>query len=200
MAAVQAFCDRTMLIHDGEQRYLGDPEEAALRYYRLNFADARDPTHPGADGFGPDVAIVDAWLEDLHGRRTDDLEQGEGFQINLIVEARAHLPAPGIAMELLNVDDVSVLGFGESLERDDGSPTPLYPGERVRMTAEVDRALVPGRYSILCSMARSREKGDDALRDLRVLEFLIKGRDPMPGMVMVRANVRAELEHGAGTT
>jgi ABC-2 type transport system ATP-binding protein len=200
MAAVQAFCDRTMLIHDGEQRYLGDPEEAALRYYRLNFADARDPTHPGADGFGPDVAIVDAWLEDLHGQRTDDLEQGEGFQINLIVEARAHLPAPGIAMELLNVDDVSVLGFGESLERDDGSPTPLCPGERVRMTAEVDRALVPGRYSILCSMARSREKGDDALRDLRVLEFLVKGRDPMPGMVMVRANVRAELEHGAGTT
>jgi ABC-type polysaccharide/polyol phosphate transport system ATPase subunit len=38
MAAVQAFCDRAMLIHDGEQRYLGDPEEAALRYYRLNFS------------------------------------------------------------------------------------------------------------------------------------------------------------------
>jgi ABC-type polysaccharide/polyol phosphate transport system ATPase subunit len=32
MATVQAFCDRAMLIHDGEQRYLGDPEEASLRY------------------------------------------------------------------------------------------------------------------------------------------------------------------------
>src|SRR5437868_11006877 len=27
MSAVQAFCDRAMLIHDGRQRYLGDPEE-----------------------------------------------------------------------------------------------------------------------------------------------------------------------------
>ena len=45
MATVQAFCDRAMLIHDGEQRYLGDPEEATLRYYRLNFVGDR-PTAP----------------------------------------------------------------------------------------------------------------------------------------------------------
>ena len=43
MATVQAFCDRAMLIHDGEQRFLGDPEEAALGYYRLNFAGYRRP-------------------------------------------------------------------------------------------------------------------------------------------------------------
>ncbi|MFZ0041627.1 MAG: Wzt carbohydrate-binding domain-containing protein, partial [Solirubrobacteraceae bacterium] len=158
----------------------------------LNFADARDPGE--ADGSGPDVAVVDGWLEDLGGTRRDDLEQGEGFRVNLLVEAHAHLPAPGIALELLNVDDVSVLGFGDSLERDDGSPTPMRAGDRLRVSAEIDRALVPGRYSVLCSMSRSREKGDSALRDLRVIEFLVKGRDPMPGMVMVRADVRAALE------
>ena len=52
MATVQAFCDRAMLIHDGEQRFLGDPEEAALGYYRLNFAgyrkaEADDRPRPG---------------------------------------------------------------------------------------------------------------------------------------------------------
>jgi ABC-type polysaccharide/polyol phosphate transport system ATPase subunit len=67
MASVQAFCDRAMLIHDGEQRFLGDPEEAALRYYRLNFAGGHDPG--GSDGSGPDVDLVDVWLEDLDGRR-----------------------------------------------------------------------------------------------------------------------------------
>ena len=40
MATVQEFCDRAMLIHDGELRYIGDPEETALRYYRLNFGGA----------------------------------------------------------------------------------------------------------------------------------------------------------------
>src|SRR5215208_309625 len=37
MATVQSICDRAMLLHDGELRYAGDPEEAALRYFRLNF-------------------------------------------------------------------------------------------------------------------------------------------------------------------
>ena len=44
MATVQGLCDRAMLIHDGELVYLGDPEEAALRYYRLNF---HTPMKPG---------------------------------------------------------------------------------------------------------------------------------------------------------
>src|SRR5439155_3413968 len=39
MATVQALCHRAMLIHDGELSYIGEPEETALRYYRLNFAD-----------------------------------------------------------------------------------------------------------------------------------------------------------------
>ncbi len=198
MATVQAFCDRAMLIHDGEQRYLGDPEEAALRYYRLNFAGAHDPG--ATDGSGPDVAVVDAWLEDPRGRRLQDLEQGEGFRVNVVVEARAHLPAPAIALELLNVEDVSVLGFGKALESDDGMPIPLRSGQRVRLSGAVDSALVPGRYSLLCSMSRSREKGDDALRDLRVAEFLVKGRDPVPGMVMVRARVDAAVQDGAVAT
>jgi ABC-type polysaccharide/polyol phosphate transport system ATPase subunit len=194
MASVQAFCDRAMLIHDGEQRYLGDPEEAALRYYRLNFAGGHDPG--GANGAGADVELIDVWLEDLEGHRVTDIEQGNGFRFNLIAEARRDLPAASIGFELLNVDDVSVLGFGEAFERDDGTPIPFRTGERVRFSAELDRALVPGRYSLLCSMSRSRDKGDDALRDLRVIDFLVKGTDPMPGMVFVRASVQATVESG----
>jgi ABC-type polysaccharide/polyol phosphate transport system ATPase subunit len=192
MATVQAFCDRAMLIHDGEQRYLGDPEEAALRYYRLNFASAHDPG--SADGSGPDVGLVDVWLEDPAGRRLTDLESGQEFRFNAVVEAHRDLPAPAIAFELLNVDDVSVLGFGEAIETEDGSPRPLRRGERIRLSVALDCALVPGRYSVLCSMSRSHDRGDDALRDVRVLEFLVKGSDPMPGMIFVRANVQARVE------
>ena len=41
MATVQTLCDRAMLIDDGELRYIGEPEETALRYYRMNFARRR---------------------------------------------------------------------------------------------------------------------------------------------------------------
>src|SRR3954447_22427340 len=49
MATVQGLCDRAMLIHDGTVRHLGDPEEAALAYYRLNFA-AETDTAPRPGG------------------------------------------------------------------------------------------------------------------------------------------------------
>jgi ABC-type polysaccharide/polyol phosphate transport system ATPase subunit len=192
MAAVQAFCDRAMLIHDGEQRFLGDPEEASLRYYRLNFAGAHDPGSP--DGSGPDVALADVWVEQPVGRRVENLQVGHGFRFNLVALARRELPAPTLGFELLNVDGVSVLGFGEALEGDDGSPTAVRAGDSIHFSAEIDRTLVPGRYSVICSIARSRDRGDDALRDLRVIDFLVKGSDPMPGMIILRPDVRASVE------
>jgi ABC-2 type transport system ATP-binding protein len=191
MAAVQAFCDRAMLIHDGQQRYLGDPEEAALRYYRLNFTGAHDPG--GSDGSGPDVELEDVWLEDGDGRRVQNVVEGQGFSFHVVARARRHLPAPGIGFELLNVSDVPVLGFGKAFEDERGDPLPVAAGQRVRLSAELESALVPGRYTVLCSMARSRDAGDDAIRDLRVLEFLVTG-NPMPGMVLVSADVSARVD------
>ncbi len=38
MTTVQTLCHRAMLLHDGELRYIGEPEDAALAYYRVNFA------------------------------------------------------------------------------------------------------------------------------------------------------------------
>ena len=197
MAAVQDFCDRAMLIHDGEQRYLGDPEEAALRYYRLNFADAHDPTT--GNGGRPDVELADVWLEDLDGARLGDPPHGRPFRFNLIAQANVDLPAPALAFELLNVDDVCVMGFGAALETEDGAAIALTAGRRLRVSVELDQPFVPGRYAVLCTMARSRKRGDDALRHRRVIDFLITGTDPQPGMVLVSANVRATVEPGAGT-
>ena len=76
MATVQSFCDRALLLHDGELRYLGDPEETALRYYRLNFGGG---AHATAAAAVPDVnvRVADAWLENAAGERVENVEQGE---------------------------------------------------------------------------------------------------------------------------
>src|SRR5512132_228035 len=34
MTAIESYCDRAMLLHDGEQRYIGAPQEVGRRYYR----------------------------------------------------------------------------------------------------------------------------------------------------------------------
>jgi ABC-2 type transport system ATP-binding protein len=191
MATVQAFCDRAMLIHDGEQRFLGDPEDAVLRYYRLNFAGAENGASGGEEA---DVRLVDAWLEDLNGARVQDVEEGQSFRLKLVVEARRDLPKPLVGIELLNVDDVTVFGFGKAIEESEGVPRSVRAGERVTISAEIDTQLVPGRYSVLCSISRTGATGDDALRDVRIADFLVKGSDPMPGMIFVRAQVDASVE------
>jgi ABC-2 type transport system ATP-binding protein len=191
MATVQAFCDRAMLIHDGEQRFLGEPEEATLRYYRLNFSGT---SHATGDDVESDVRLLDVWLEDEDGARIEDVAQGRRFRFNLMIEAERELPAPSFGFELLNVDDVSVFGFGTALEHPDGTPRPMKPGQRLKFAAEIDNELVPGRYAVVGSISRSRNQGDMVMHDLRMTDFLVTGKDPMPGMVFVRVSVDATIE------
>ncbi len=73
MATVQSLCHRAMVLHEGEIDYVGDAEDAAVRYYRLNFGRA-SPSVTSEDGEpGPvlDVhaRVVDATLRDEAGAR-----------------------------------------------------------------------------------------------------------------------------------
>src|SRR5207248_595576 len=96
MATVQAFCDRAMLIHDGEQRFLGEPEEAAMRYYRLNFGapSAMDNGGTAVDVPDVNVRLEGVWLEDEAGQRVDNVEQRKRFRLHFRARARRELVDP----------------------------------------------------------------------------------------------------------
>src|SRR5689334_5677938 len=49
MTTVQTLCHRAMLLHDGELQFIGEPEDAAIAYYRVNFA-AGEIGKPGPKG------------------------------------------------------------------------------------------------------------------------------------------------------
>ena len=78
MATVQSLCDRAMLLHDGELRFIGDPEDAALRYYRLNFADGERTGPATAGSASPDVNVAHRRRPagDAAGERVENVEQG----------------------------------------------------------------------------------------------------------------------------
>jgi ABC-2 type transport system ATP-binding protein len=191
MATVQGLCDRAVLLHDGELRYAGDPEEAALRYYRLNFAGATAGT--ASDGAVPDVnvRVIDAWLEDPDGARVENVEQGEPIGIGLVLEARRELESPVFGLHFLNADGAPVFGFNRPLG---GDADTVPAGGRVRIAGRIDNALLPGRYFVSCMVSRNRAQGDLALHVLRLLDFVVYGTRPGPGDVSVRADVEAELE------
>src|SRR5579859_5016109 len=194
MGAVQQFCDRGLVLHDGEVRFVGDPEEAALAYFRLNFGGG------GGGGVGgvPDVNVrlVDVWLEDTDGQRVENVEQGHPINFNVLVEARYDLDRPAFDFHVINQDDVWVFGFGREVTIASGEDERVPAGRRIRISGQVENPLLPGRYSIDCWMSRRRDTGEEALHVFRLLDFLVYGTRPGPGSVFTEAEVTVEPEPG----
>jgi ABC-2 type transport system ATP-binding protein len=193
MASVQDICDRAMLIHDGDVRYIGDPEEAALRYYRLNFHGGEALNGAGAV---PDVnvRVVEAGLRDGTGSWVHNVEQGEPIGFSVLFEARQDLDAPVFGFHFVNADGAAVFGLNRTLAPRPGAADRVAAGQRVRIAGTIDNPLLPGRYSVSCMISRNRAQGDLALHVVRLLEFVVYGTRPGPGDVSVRADVEAELE------
>ena len=193
MATVQGMCDRAMLLHDGVLRYVGDPEEAALRYYRLNFGGSDGEGKEGQPSAVPDIhaRLVRAWLEDEAGERVENVEQGQPIRIEVVLEARRELTGPIFAIHVLTEDGATLFGFNTTLEGDGGEqPARVAGGQRVRISGKIENPLLPGRYFIRCFIYREgRERG--ALQVLNVSDFVVFGTKPAPGLVSVNSDLEA---------
>jgi ABC-2 type transport system ATP-binding protein len=191
MATVQSFCDRAMVLHGGEQTFLGDPETAALEYFRLNFETGQDelPSHDGIT-VAPDlnVTILDAHLSNPDGP-AENAEQGVPIGLHLLLEARRDLANPGLAVHVYDENGQEVFGLNPSLER------ALVPaGERIRIEGTLENPLLPGRYFIDVWVARDRDQGAMAMQRTHLLDFVVYGTRPGAGNVWVRNDVTASVE------
>jgi ABC-2 type transport system ATP-binding protein len=198
MATVQSLCHRAMLMHDGELRFIGDPEEAAMRYYRMNFGGADGHAGDGRSAV-PDVhaRVLDSWLENQSGERVENIEQGEPIGLSILIEAREELANPVFGVHVLNADGATVFGFNTKLRSDEaGSADRIAPGGQVRIAGKIENPLVPGRYFVDCSVYREgAQRG--ALQTMHLPGFVVFGTTPAPGFVSVRNDVEAVAEPGS---
>jgi ABC-2 type transport system ATP-binding protein len=192
MATVQSLCDRALVLDDGQVDYLGSPEEAALRYYRLNFADGAEGD--GAASAVPDfnARVVEARLIDEAGHGVGTVEQGAPIMLDAVLEARRDLVAPRFLIQVANADGVLVFGLERAI--DEGERPVVGEGERVRLSGRIENVLVPGRYSVGCWVRRDRRGGDMAVQGLHLLDFVVYGPNAGDGVVSVDADVRAVRE------
>ncbi len=192
MATVQSFCDRAMVVHDGEIRYLGDPEEAALEYYRLNFEG--ESLGPEAEREVPDVnvRVVEAWLENPAGDHVENIEQDEPIGFHLLLEAQRELANPGFAVHFHNEEGTEVFGFNPELDEAGSIPV----GGLIRIEGTLENPLLPGRYFIDVWVARNREHGALAMHRMHLFAFVVFGTRPGAGNVSVRNDVRARIVQG----
>jgi ABC-type polysaccharide/polyol phosphate transport system ATPase subunit len=197
MSTVQSFCDRAMLIHDAELQYIGEPDETALRYYRLNFGGDADEVRTPGTLPEVNVRVLDAWLQNASGQRVQNVEQHERLFFNCLVEARRDLRNPVFGFHFMDGDGARIFGFNTMLEAEGDAPDALPAGGRAQISGELENRLLPGRYHVNCWISRNRAPGDLALHPLRLLEFNVYGTDPGPGSIQIRNDVRAEIVEGS---
>ena len=190
MTTVQDLCDRAVLIHDGEMQYCGDPEQAAVRYYRLNFASNGQIGEPHAPPPDREVALefnarlAHAQLIDAHGAGATNLEQDAPMIIDVTMYASRELTNPIFVFHVRNVDGIVVFAFTRTLE------AVVADGERIDFRGEIENRLVPGSYTLECWIRQDRQTGDMALQPMRLLKFVVYGTAPRHGLVSVKADLQ----------
>jgi ABC-2 type transport system ATP-binding protein len=196
MSTVQRFCHRAMLIHDSEVQYIGDPDETALRYYRLNFRG----DGPVAYGEGPlpdvNARVLDAWLENAAGERVENVEQNEPLFFGCLLEVRHDLDRPVFSFQFKDADGAEIFGFTKTLGGAGEASDRLVAGQRVRIFGEVENRLLPGSYYVNAWILRNHTTGDLALHAVRLLEFVVYGTERGPGSVQLQDDVRVEIVDG----
>lgn len=190
METVQLMCDRAMLIHDGEMRYLGDPEEAARQYYRLNFVGTAEA------GPGParttrgdvNVKVVRAQLTGADGEPVATVPQDEPLRLDVLLEARRDLTAPRFTLHVRSAEGTVVFGLTRDMESD------VAAGRQVRLAGRIENALMPGPYSLDCWVQGEGDGGDLAVQGLQLLRFAVQGSGSSGGLVSVQTDVEAVEE------
>jgi energy-coupling factor transporter ATP-binding protein EcfA2 len=189
MSSVQSLCDRALLLHDGEQRFLGDPEQAAAQYYRLNFGTAKvSGTGPQA-GIDVAVRVLDVWLEDDGGRRVENVEQGRPLRLELLVQARYDLDSPAFNFQCTNLEGDWIFTFDAA-----GVPDRVQADGRIRISAVVENPLVPGRFLLSCWMSSLAAGGEPTIQTIELLRFYVYGTRTGAGNVVLDTEVQAVVE------
>ncbi len=189
MGAVEHYCHRAMLLHDGGVRASGDPVEVAREYLRLNFEQA--PTAEGESGGTADVVIVEAELQNADGDRATTVEAGKPLRLSILLEARRAVEGPSFGLALMNADNVQVAGIALQLAPDMGDR--LEAGQRVRVSGEIENRLAPGRYVIQSWIHRNHSFAQLVLHSPHVLDFVVFGAD-VDGVVLLDNDLTAVPE------
>jgi ABC-2 type transport system ATP-binding protein len=186
MTMVQSLCHRAMLIHDGGIEWIGDPEQTALHYYRLNFEGEPGAAQEAAVDLN--ARVVSANLLDAAGRPVENLERGAPIRLDVVLEAARRLDRPIFVFHVVNAEGVVVSGFSRTL----GESAPA--GARVRLAGTIENPLVPGRYFLDCWVRQDEEHRGMALQALRLMGFVIYGTAPRFGIVSLASDVQPALE------
>ena len=190
MTTVQTLCHRAMLLHDGELRFIGEPEDAALAYYRVNFAAGEVEAQLEGRGKLVDVLarIGSARLRAAGGEPTETLAEGEPIGLDVRLEAARALTRPIFTFHVRNDKGQTVFELERRLEAE------VPEGRRVAFAGPVENRLLPGSYTLDVYIGEDLGGPSVTVQGLRLLHFSVEGTTESQGVVTVTADVEPVLE------
>ena len=172
MAMVQSLCHRGMVLHDGEVRLTGGPEDVAQHYLRLNFGEVQHQDNVELD---LNARVVRA---ELH-----DVERGVPLQLDVAVEAARDLTRTEFLFHVVNEDGLVVIGFTRRVDE------PIAAGHRIHLAGQIENRLAGGRYVLHLFVREHKEDGAQAVQGLRLARFLVSGPGADDGLVEARTDI-----------
>jgi hypothetical protein len=196
MATVQALCHRALLIHDGVVQYVGEPEQTAMRYYRLNFAGdgSGDPAEPDVSIDDQPVThalnarLVHAKLRDAAGATVTNVEHGVPIMLDAAIETAQELSDPAFVFHVRSAEGVVVSSFTRRLSGR------VNEGRVIRFAGEIENPLVPGTYALDLWIRQDRQSGTIGLQPMRLANFVVYGTGARQGLVALDSDIEPVLD------
>src|SRR6266496_1636956 len=109
MGSVQRFCDRAMVVDTGALLFIGDTDEAAFRYKKLNFPESVFTQK------GDEEVPFELYITDTKGKRTKHFKYGDRVQVHLEWKPDERIKNAGVA--LFRDDGLYVFGTNTFLDK-----------------------------------------------------------------------------------
>ena len=201
MDKLTEYCDRAALLHEARLVCLGHPGEVGNRYLELNFSHAdrvSDADAPAEHPRGSAMArIVDFWLEDESGQRTESFKHGEPIRFCASIEARARVEGLGFGMQThhpsgANVFQIPIRNLADHMDGDGV----VHPGESIKLRGSVENPLASGRYVIHAGLTRNQSFEDVVSVLSPAASFVVFGSDSpdYSGLVSLAHEITVERD------
>jgi ABC-type polysaccharide/polyol phosphate transport system ATPase subunit len=192
MPSVEEYCDRAMLVEDGNIVHIGDPAEIGREYLKLNFEQDLG-TGAALLSSEEEVRLVDAWLEDGGGEHVTALEEGDEIHLRATLEVLEAVPGLIVGFIIANADGITVFEFGQVVERPGGVDR-FEAGERVSVKARIENRFTPGRYLVHCGVNKTEGAHGAALYVHNAAGFVVFGSDQSRGVVLPEHELDFSIE------
>lgn len=191
LQATRNMCDRTLVLHDGEARFLGSTPDAISVYHQLLGTPARGARGARDDAEEPDAPVESVTTEIIGaaGSPTAHVEHDEEITIRSTVRFRHAVERPVFGLSMNSAAGVAV--YSDST-RPLGEPRPVAAGEEVVVDVRLTPTLATGTYDVMGVVAWSGTPQDQM--GSPVVPFYVSGRNSVQGI----ADLRATFEVGSG--